>query len=141
MVDFETQRLGDALSEAGFDRNAPAFVAWLGVSYYLQEEAFYGTLGWAASLFAGSEIVFDFMPAPSQQSPQGRAMTEQVAARVASAGEPLRSYFEPAHLNERALNLGFCEAEVVTADQVNATYFEPLGSDLRMRGYLMRACV
>jgi methyltransferase (TIGR00027 family) len=140
-VDFESEGLGDALSKAGFDHAAPAFVAFLGVSYYLQADAFYESLRWAACLAAGSEIVFDFMPAPSQQSAQGRAVFEQVAARVASEGEPLRSTFEPAQLSERVLSLGFREAEVVTAGEVNAAYFEALGSDLRMRGYLMRACV
>lgn len=140
-IDFETEGLRDALCKGGFDHGAPAFVAWLGVSYYLQEEAFYATFRWAASLAAGSEIVLDFMPEPSQQSAPMRAALERVAANVTAQGEPLRSYFDPAELAGHALGLGFREAEVVIAGQVNAAYFEPLGSDLRMRGYLMRAIV
>jgi hypothetical protein len=56
-------------------------------------------------------------------------------------GEPLRSFYEPGDLAAKAVNVGFREAEVVTATQINARYFEPLGSELRMRGYLMHARV
>ena len=140
-IDFETEGLRDALSRAGFDHGARTFIACLGVSYYLQNEPFYETLRWAASLARDSKFVFDFMPPPSRQSAQMRAVVEQVAAKVTAQGEPLRSYFEPAELAGRMLALGFREAEDVTAAQVNAQYFEPVGSELRMGGYLMRACV
>jgi methyltransferase (TIGR00027 family) len=140
-IDLEVQALPDGLATTGFDKRAQAFVACVGVSYYVRAEAFFGTLRWAASLRAGSEIVFDFMPPQAQLSAQGRAAMEQVAAMVASHGEPLRSSFEPRQLCDRMLGLGFREAEVATADQVNTRYFEPIGSDLRMRGYLMHARV
>ena len=140
-IDFETEGLREALSRAGFDHSARTFIACLGVSYYLQNEQFYETLRWAASLARDSKFVFDFMPPPSRQSAQMRAVVEQVAAQVTAQGEPLRSYFEPAELAGRMLALGFREAEAVTAAQVNAQYFERLGSKLRMGGYLMRAGV
>jgi methyltransferase (TIGR00027 family) len=140
-IDFEVQALPDGLSTAGFDKQAQAVVACIGVSYYVQAQAFYETLRWAASLPADSEIVFDFMPPPAQLSAQGRTAFEQVAAMVASHGEPLRSSFEPRQLSDSMLGLGFREGEVVTADQVNARYFQPVGSELRMRGYLMHARV
>lgn len=140
-IDFEVQALPDGLSTAGFDKRAQAFVACLGVSYYVQAEAFYETLRWVALLAGGSEVAFDFMPPPAQLSAEARARFELVAAKVASHGEPIRSTFEPRQLRDRMLGLGFREAEVVTADQLNTRYFEPVGSELRMRGYLMHARV
>lgn len=140
-VDFQTGKLRDALTEAGFDGRMPAFVACLGVSYYLEKEALDGTLGWAASLGPGSELVLDFMPPPSpQQTADARAAMERVAARVAAQGEPLRSFLQPGEFATAATNLGL-EVDIVTAAQINATYFEPVGSDLRMRGYMLHARV
>ncbi len=140
-IDFETEGLRDALSRAGFDHGAQAFVACLGVTYYLQQEAFYETLSWVASLARGSRLVFDFISPPTEQSAQMRSVLEQLTPSVSQQGEPLRSYFEPTALAARMLDLGFREAHAVSAAQVNATYFEPSGSQLRMGGYLMRACI
>jgi len=140
-IDFQTGKLHDALTHAGFDERVPAFVACLGVSYYLEKEALYGTLRWAASLGPGSEIVLDFMPPPSsQQTADARAIMEQVAAKVAAQGEPLRSYFQPGEFAQAATNLGL-KVDIVTAAQINATCFEPVASDLRMRGYMLHARV
>jgi O-methyltransferase involved in polyketide biosynthesis len=129
------------LTDAGFDERMPAFVACLGVSYYLEREALDGTLRWAASLGPGSEIVLDFMPPPSlRQTADARAIMEQIAAKVAAQGEPLRSYFQPGEFAEVATNLGL-EVDIVTAAQINTAYFEPVASDLRMRGYMLHARV
>jgi len=38
-IDFENDRLIDALSACGFDAAQPAFVSWLGVTMYLTREA------------------------------------------------------------------------------------------------------
>jgi hypothetical protein len=65
---------------------------------------------------------------------------ERVAARVAAQGEPLRSFLQPGEFATAATNLGL-EVDIVTAAQINATYFEPVGSDLRMRGYMLHARV
>jgi methyltransferase (TIGR00027 family) len=140
-VDFETDKLRDELAAAGFDERMPAFVACLGVSYYLEKQVLHDTLRWAASLCPGSEIVLDFMPPPSpQQAADARAMMEKVAAKVAAQGEPLRSYFQPEEFTDAATNLGL-KVDIVTAAQINATYFESVASDLRMRGYMLHARV
>ncbi|MEM1248099.1 MAG: class I SAM-dependent methyltransferase, partial [Acidobacteriota bacterium] len=38
-IDFERQTLSEALEESGFDADAPCFLSWLGVSYYLTRPA------------------------------------------------------------------------------------------------------
>ena len=44
-VDFEKRAVPECLSEAGFQRNAPTFFSWLGVTPYLTPEAFNATVG------------------------------------------------------------------------------------------------
>jgi methyltransferase (TIGR00027 family) len=59
-VDFERERISDALRAAGFDPATPAVFAWLGVTYYLTREAIVATLQDVATIAApGSAIVCD----------------------------------------------------------------------------------
>jgi methyltransferase (TIGR00027 family) len=144
-ADFAAQAPGAALDAAlagtGFDAGQPAFVACLGVSYYLPREALDATLRWTAALASGSELVLDFMPPPEQHSEQARAALRRLAATVASQGEPLRSFFAPAEMAGRARAAGFAETEPVAAAAIDAVHFEPLGSEMRMRGYMLRAAL
>lgn len=52
-VDFEKDTLAGGLAAAGFDREQPAFLTWLGVVPYLTEEAVWSTLDFIASLPGG----------------------------------------------------------------------------------------
>jgi methyltransferase (TIGR00027 family) len=137
-ADFETVGINDALAGAGFDASAPAFVACLGVSYYLAKEAFAATLRWAAGSAAGSELVLDFMPLRSAQAQDAFRKLAQI---VAERGEPLKSFFDPAEMEALARTAGFSLAEAVAAEAIDAAYFKPLASDLRMRGYMLHATV
>ena len=61
-ADLEDRRLGESLSEFGFDRDAPSLCSVLGVTQYLSRQAVDALLRFASSLKAGSEIVFSFVP-------------------------------------------------------------------------------
>jgi methyltransferase (TIGR00027 family) len=143
-VDFQAQTLTDGLAAAGFDATQPAFVSWLGVIYYLTEEMAFDTLGVIAGLPAGSEIVFDFPVAREELGLIARLAVDAVAARVALAGEPFRSSYSPDRLAERLRELGFSEAEVLSAPEINALYFDNRADGLKLQGgaaRLMRARV
>ena len=75
-VDFERERLIDALVRGGVDTSAQVFVSWLGVTVYLTREAVLETLAAVATLPAGSAIV--------SQGP-GRLPNRSVSATVHSA--------------------------------------------------------
>src|SRR5438445_3506152 len=65
-VDFERQMMTDALRQSGFKNDELTFVAWLGVTGYLSQEAVISALSSiVSSMRVGSEIVFDFSPPPS----------------------------------------------------------------------------
>jgi methyltransferase (TIGR00027 family) len=106
-IDFERDRLLDALVAAGFDPGRRTFFTWLGVSLYLTPETVLETLGTVAALPGGGEIVFDYMA--QAQSERSRALFEALAQRVAAAGEPFRSQFIVADLHSAMRDIGFDE--------------------------------
>ena len=61
-ADLEDRRLGESLSEFGFDLDVPSLCSVLGVTQYLSRQAIDALLGFASSLKLGSEIVFSFCP-------------------------------------------------------------------------------
>jgi methyltransferase (TIGR00027 family) len=133
-VDFQRQTLVDGLAAAGFDRSQPAFVSWLGVSMYLTEEAVMRTLADIAALPPGSEVVFDFSAAPETLEPRARLAHQALAARVAAAGEPFLSAFDPAKLLARLVALGFSDVESLDGLALNRLYFSDRTDGLRLAG-------
>ena len=71
------------------------------------------------------------------------AWTDRIALawlsrRVASAGEPFRTFFEPDALVARLQHLGFARIEDLGRDEINARYFARRADRLQMRGRLGR---
>ena len=131
-VDFQTQSLMPGLQAAGFERARPAFVSWLGVTMYLAEDAAMRTLADLASLVAGSETVFDFRISPEALDPLARVAYEALAARVAAAGEPFISGFDPASLPGRLAALGFSQVDILDGPALNRLYFDGRADGLRL---------
>jgi methyltransferase (TIGR00027 family) len=92
-VDFETDALIPALHGAGFDRQQPAVVSWLGVSMYLTHDAIDTTLRELAALPTGSELVFDYMLTESERDECGQSYVDLVGPTTAERGEPWLSFF------------------------------------------------
>ena len=121
--DFETQTFVDALAAAEFDSDRPSFVFWLGVTSYLTHEAVSATLAAVAAWPGGAEIVFDYaIPPEAIEHNAARAAHEELARKVAAAGEPLRAYFDPPALRAQLAALGFGEVEELGAEEMAARY-------------------
>ena len=60
-MDFETERIADALARNGYRNDQPVFFVWEAVTQYLTEEAVRATFGFLAQAPAGSELVFTFV--------------------------------------------------------------------------------
>ena len=142
-IDFEHDTLTQALSQAGFRKDEPAFFSWLGVSMYLEEEAILETLRFIASCAAGSTVVFDYVVTPSLLTPMERLGMELVSAKVAKSGEPWKTYFDPASLADNIRSLGFSEANNVSPESLNNRYLSGRKDGFRMGGSsrLMHAIV
>ncbi|MGG1948775.1 SAM-dependent methyltransferase [Trinickia sp. NRRL B-1857] len=123
-VDFEHDTLLDGLNAVGFDAMQRTFFVWLGVVPYLTEKAIVGTLGTIAGLSGGAEVVFDYSDPPTSFSPELLAIHEIRAKRVAAAGEPFLSYFDPPALHEKLCGLGFSKIDDVSGRQLLSRYIE-----------------
>ena len=122
-VDFERDSLTDALVAAGFDSRRRSFFTWLGTVPYLSPEAVRSTLSTIARLPGGAELVFDYAePAGARESAEAEAH-RALAERVAAAGEPFLSWFEPPALHEALRELGFVEVEDFTVRDLFARHF------------------
>jgi methyltransferase (TIGR00027 family) len=143
-VDFERQPLDAGLRGANFDFDRPAFVAWLGVTPYLSRDAVMATLGFITfRLGKGSEIVFDYAEPVDDSDPSLRTRFDALSARVARAGEPFRSFFDPATLAREVKAFGFSEMQDWDAPAFNARYFAGRSDGLRIpgRGHCLHARV
>ena len=139
-VDFERQTLAEALADAGFDADAPAFFSWLGVVVYLTRDAVLQTLGFIASL-PGGEVVFDYgMPLTSFVKAEDRARQADRARRAAAMGEPWITRFEPLELAATLRGLGFDALEDLGPAEIARRFFGASRRD-GAGGHLMRvAC-
>lgn len=123
-VDFEQQSLADELTRAGLVPDAPTFFSWLGVTPYLTKAAVIATLSTVAQLTrSGGGITFDYAVPVESLNVLQRAKFAVLASRVAAAGEPFQSFFDPAALDRQLRALGFVAVKDRGPEALNARYF------------------
>lgn len=137
-VDFERQTLPEGLRLAHFDSTKAAFFSWLGVTMYLTEEAVMSTFQFIGSTRQGGGVVFDYALPRASHNWFGRLALDAMMWRVAAAGEPFRTFFDPAELAERLRGMGFTSIEDVGGDELNERYFKDRSDNLRVSGRLGR---
>ena len=131
-VDFEAQSLAAQLEGAGFDAQAPAYFAWLGVVPYLTLSAFRATVDFIAARPPGSGVTMDYGQPRSVLSGVEQKAHDVLAARVQLSGEPLQLFFTTA---EMAAELaGFARVEDLGYAEINARYFAGRTDQLAVRG-------
>lgn len=131
-IDFTQATVTEGLSAAGFDFGAPAFVSWLGVTMYLTESVVLETLRALAALPAGSEVVFDYVEPRSSMNLLHRLLRRRQMARLAKAGEPWLSAFEPRPLAVQLRALGYTGVEDLGSNELNSRYFSNRNDGLRV---------
>jgi methyltransferase (TIGR00027 family) len=131
-VDFETQTLAEGLRNASCDPDKGTFFSWLGVTEYLTTEAVMATLRFITAAPVGSGIVFDYMISPSLLTPAQRSRFDALAQRVASAGEPWQTFFDPGSLMRDLQAMGFGYVEDNGPEEINARYFKNRKDGLRV---------
>ena len=132
-VDLERETMGQALTRSRFDREAPAFFGWLGVTYYLSREAVSATLrGIADTAALGSEVVLDYSVPAETLSLEERECLQHVLAFAARRGEPWKSFFTPGEFAREAQALGYEEVATISPEEQERLYF--LGRDDDLSG-------
>jgi methyltransferase (TIGR00027 family) len=135
-VNFESQRLAERLIANGFQAHQPTFFSWLGVTMYLSHEAIHETLRFVAqSRISRSGIVFDYLTLPPRYALLRRWGLRLLKRRVAAAGEPWRTFYDPAQLHRELTDLGFATVRDLGSDEINARFFDHAGARLRVGGF------
>lgn len=138
-VDFEHgETLREGLGQANFDYLVPSFFSWLGVTMYLTELAAISTLDLIASTPKGGGVVFDYAVPRTSLDPAAQIALDALSARVAAAGEPFQTFFDPTKLAESLLEMGFSLIEDMDAKRINERYFEDRGDGLCVSSRLGR---
>jgi methyltransferase (TIGR00027 family) len=134
-VNFESESLAERLGANGFHAGEPAFFSWLGVTMYLSREAIQETLRFVGqSKVSRSGIVFDYLTIPQRWDLLRRWGMKVLMRRVAAAGEPWQTFFDPAQLHADLTRLGFATVRDFGPDEINARFFENAGARLRVGG-------
>lgn len=131
-LDFEHKTLADGLRESGFDAASPAFFSWLGVVPYLTLDAFRATLRTIARFPGGTGLAFDYGLPRETLSPQRRAVFDNLAGRVAAAGEPFRLFFTPEQVELELRGAGFLRIAQANHGALNDLYFRDRADGLRL---------
>lgn len=135
-VDFEVQSLPEQLLTQGFDSNAPAYFAWLGVVPYLTLSAFRSTLAYIAERPPGSGVTFDYGQPRAVIPRLERIAHDALAARVGQIGEPFQLFFTPHDIAGELSS--FRGIEDLGSTEMTARYFAGRSDGLRVRGQSAR---
>lgn len=131
-IDFESQSLAEVLERGGFDTDAPCFLSWLGVSYYLTLPAIEAVFDFVATLAPGSEMVLDFWSEDPSVPPADLTLLRGVQLGVGGQGEPMKSFFSPEELDRLADSRGLRALESLDAVQAEARYLADRRDGLRL---------
>ena len=135
-VDFERHSLDEQLRIAGFDTEAPAFFAWLGVVPYLTLAAFRSTVSFIGSQGVGSGVVLDYGQPRSALPFFEKLAHDSIASRVQQAGEPFQLFFTPPEIAREFSS--FSTLEDLGATEINARYFADRSDSLKLLGSAAR---
>jgi methyltransferase (TIGR00027 family) len=131
-ADFETHDLFVELGRAGWDPRSPSLFAWLGVTMYLEAETVMRMLRTIGGLVPATQIIFDYSVSPTLLGPIERLVFDEFAKRVAAAGEPWVSSFEPDRLRDELLTAGFASVDDYGPNELNSRYFGDRADGMRV---------
>jgi len=122
-IDFDKTTLLDGLANGRIDLARPTLFSWLGVTYYLPAATVTATLSAIGLLATGGELVFDYFEPPQNFHVVERAGFESFGKEAAAAGEPWKSFFQPADMAAKLAASRFADIEDSGSDAMAARYF------------------
>lgn len=129
-VDFAKDSLTERLIACGFDPSAKSFFSWLGVTYYLSEEAIGKTLAELSSLCTdGSELVFDYPDESFFDAAERRVQNTIMMAKA--GGEPMQSSFSYSELEWLLKKYGFMIYELLTPGDIQRDIIGRAGAEMK----------
>jgi methyltransferase (TIGR00027 family) len=133
VLDFDRDRLPNALAAAGFDPGRRTVVIWEGVTNYLTAATVDSVLAWVGSLAPDSKLIFTYIHRRVLDDPTSFEDAQKILLTVARAGEPWTFGFLPDALPQCLRSHGLLMDQDLGADDYRARYFGPEAR--KMRGY------
>jgi methyltransferase (TIGR00027 family) len=131
-AEFEGQDLFIELGKSGWSGKSPTLFAWLGVTMYLESDTVLRLLRSIGRLAGGTQVILDYSIAPTLLGPIERLVFDEFAKRVAAAGEPWVSSFEPDQMRHDLLTAGFTRVDDLGPDELNSRYFSDRSDGMRV---------
>ena len=117
-TDFNKGNLRTALTENGINFSEKVFCSMLGISYYLEKEAFWQTVSTVSELMCeGSTLVFDY---PSPKDSEKKA---SLGALAAGAGEKMLSEYSYSEVESRLEKCGLKIYEHLGSSEADTRFF------------------
>jgi methyltransferase (TIGR00027 family) len=130
-IDFDRQRLGEAMAGATLDASVRTLFVWEGVTQYISAEAVDSTLRYVSGTApAGSRLVFTYIDRAIIEGSGGAGEARKLLEEVARHGEPWRFGIDPAELREFLSDRGLRLIEDVGAPEYRARYLAPTGREM-----------
>jgi methyltransferase (TIGR00027 family) len=106
-VNFISDSLTKALLQSSYDPTVLSFFSWLGVTYYLPQDAVFDTLRSIADIAsAGSMVVFDYYDTDIFDSEKVHPIMKTAMQNLRRQGEPLKTAFTATILATELANVG-----------------------------------
>jgi methyltransferase (TIGR00027 family) len=121
-VDFERDRLGDALTAAGWEAQRRTLFLWEGVTGYLTEPAVTAVLCWIATTAPGSSVVFTYLHGGLLDGTRRFPGAARIMARLRRIGEPWTFGLHPEAVGPFVARAGLVLREDVGADDYRRRY-------------------
>ena len=123
-IDFEKEKLSDALLRSQYHATEKAFFSWLGTTHYLTPETTLGTLQNIASIAAsGSELVMDYSLDYHQLRGIERYGAFALTHFTRFLKEPLIGAFSSLELHQAVEKMGYIVAEDLSGIDITQRYF------------------
>jgi len=110
------------LNHSNLDFRAPAFFSCLGVLVYLPEDSITAIFQLIASFPRRSEVVLSFSQGNRSTGEQSSGVSS-LARAPAAAGEPWRTYYDPAALCRELSQIGFSQVSLLSPEEAQQVYY------------------
>jgi methyltransferase (TIGR00027 family) len=130
-IDFDEQKLEDALAAAGFRTGTKTFFIWEGVTQYITAEAVDTTFQYVSRATApGSEIVFTYIHRGIIDG-SARSETDEIfVSATQRGGMPWIFGLDPAELTGYLAARGLALVDHAGASEYRTRYLDPLGRQM-----------
>lgn len=131
-IDFEKEKLSDALLRRTYDTKSPAFFSWLGTTHYLHPETTLATLRNIALIAcSNSELVMDYSVDYKVLKGLESFGAQFVMQFTRLMKEPLLGAFKPKDLHQKVEKMGYIVVEDLSGSDITERYFNQRPDHIR----------